>query len=293
MCIALCIYFGICPVIAMFSLCTAKDGIFTGLLMIFFLMLKELSEDPDEFWKNRWQVIGFILSAAGMMLFRKNAVYAFIVFIPFLILNLKKYIKKTLLSTVIAVIIFGIISGGLITVLHADKTENQEILTVPIMQIARVHYFDKDRLSQEELQTMYHFLSEDTLKKYNPKLSDPVKIGFQNEYYSKNKAEIFQLWFSLLKKYPATYLNAWFMTSYGFWYPDTVIDVYKGNQVFTFQYQDSSYFGYEVEQPGYRDSKIPWLDNIYKKISLEIYQQKVPVISMLFSPGFLFMILQM
>lgn len=41
------------------------------------------------------------------------------------------------------------------------------------------------------------------------------------------------------------------MTSYGFWYPDTVIDVYR-------------------------------------KMSLEVYQQKVPILSMLFSPGFMF-----
>ena len=89
-------------------------------------------------------------------------------------------------------------------------------------------------------------------------------------------------------KHPFTYLNAWFMTSYGFWYPDTVIDVYRGNSVFTFTYGDSSYFGYETEQPGSRDSKLPLLDALYRNLSLEVFQQKVPVISMLFSPGFLF-----
>lgn len=47
--------------------------------------------------------------------------------------------------------------------------------------------------------------------------------------------------------------------SYGFWYPDTVIDVYSDNSVFTFTYKDSSYFGYEVEEPGFRDSRIPCL----------------------------------
>lgn len=78
------------------------------------------------------------------------------------------------------------------------------------------------------------------------------------------------------------------MNSYGFWYPDTVIDVYSGNTVFTFTYGDSSYFGYEVEEPGYRDSKIPWLDRAYRKLSLEISQEKVPIYSMLYSPGGLF-----
>ena len=78
------------------------------------------------------------------------------------------------------------------------------------------------------------------------------------------------------------------MTTYGFWYPDAVIDVYRGNSVFTFTYGDSSYFGYEVEEPGRRESKIPALDELYRRMSLEIAQQRIPVLSMLFSPGFLF-----
>ena len=61
--------------------------------------------------------------------------------------------------------------------------------------------------------------------------------------------------------------------------------------MFTFTYGDSSYFGYEVEAPGTRESKLPWLEELYRKLSLEIYQQKVPVVSMFFSPGFLFWVM--
>lgn len=51
-----------------------------------------------------------------------------------------------------------------------------------------------------------------------------------------------------------------------------------------------SYFGFETEPPGIRESKFPWLEEQYRKISLELYQQKIPGISMLFSPGFMFWI---
>ncbi len=119
-------------------------------------------------------------------------------------------------------------------------------------------------------------------------LSDGVKIHFNNEAFAADKGSFFKLWAKWGASHPFTYLNAWFMTSYGFWYPDTIIDVYRGNTVFTFTYEDSSYFGYEVEEPGIRESKIPWLDELYRKMSLEIAQQKLPVVSMLFSPGFFF-----
>ena len=112
-------------------------------------------------------------------------------------------------------------------------------------------------------------------------------------------------------RHPFTYLNAWFMTSYGFWYPDTVIDVYRGNSVFTFTYEDhitrqSLFWQYfikrfqlfftqafliiSVSPPGTRESKIPILNEWYRKMSLEITQQRMPLVSMLFSPGFLFWI---
>jgi len=126
------------------------------------------------------------------------------------------------------------------------------------------------------------------LQIYDADLSDLLKAHFNNQQYSKTSSDFWKLWMNKLAKKPVTYLNAWFMTSYGYWYPDTVINVYGGQQRFTFQYGDSSYFGFETEQPGVRDSKFPWLEEQYRKMSLEIYQQNVPVISMLFSPGFLF-----
>lgn len=176
-------------------------------------------------------------------------------------------------------------------ILHADASENQEMLTVPIMQLARVYAYEKETLSEKELETLYRYIPRESLERYNPKVSDLVKVGFDNIAFDEDKGGFFRLWLSTGIKHPATYLNAWFMTSYGFWYPDTVIDVYRGNQVFTFQYGDSSYFGYEVEKPGTRESKLPWLDELYRKMSLEIFQQKVPVLSMLFSPGFLFWVM--
>lgn len=285
--IVLCLYFGICPVLVMFSLCSAKDGLFTGMLLILLLLVKDLCEQPEEFWKSKGRVAFLIFSATGMMLLRHNGFYAFLVFIPVLTLFLRRYWKKTLLSALAAVVLYGMVSTGLTGVLHADHSENQEMLTVPIMQLARVYHYEKDTLMPEELAQLYRYLPEESLERYTPKLSDMVKIGFENEAFRQDKAGFIKLWLSLFVKHPSAYLNAWFMTSYGFWYPDTVIDVYRGNQVFTFQYGDSSYFGYEVEQPGTRESKLPWLDQLYRKMSLEIFQQKIPVVSMLFSPGFL------
>lgn len=188
-------------------------------------------------------------------------------------------------------IVFGcyiLISSGLAAILAAQDSENQEMLTVPIQQLARVWKYEEDSLTEEQKQTLYEILPKEALPFYTAKVSDGVKRWFDNEAFAADPWKYAVLWAEVGIRHPFTYLNAWFMTSYGFWYPDTVIDVYRGNGVFTFTYKDSSFFGYEVELPGTRESKIPWLDGVYRDMSLEIAQQKIPAVSMLFSPGFLF-----
>lgn len=282
------LYFGLCPVLVMFSLCSAKDGLFAGMLLIMTILLTELFKAPEEFWKQKGKLLLLLAASLGMMLLRHNGFYAFAVFSVLTVIYLKKDRKKAALYFGGILATYLVVSAGLTGILRADASENQEMLTVPISQMARVYQNRKEELPPEEKELLYQYLPQEALEHYTPKVSDGVKVHFNNQAYEADRGSFFKLWLKWGTENPFTYLNAWFMTSYGFWYPDTVIDVYRGNTVFTYTYEDSSYFGYEVEQPGTRQSKLPWLSEIYRRMSLEIFQQRIPVVSMLFSPGFLF-----
>lgn len=286
-------YLGLFPTIVMFVLCSAKDGLFTGMLFLQVLMIRELVKSPENFYSEKRYVFLFAASSVLMMLLRHNGFYAFLVFaVIFLLLHrvtgLSGFVKKTafLFAGILAACL--ILNKGLVFVLHADTSENQEMLTVPIQQMARVYALEEDSLTRTEKEMLFEILPEEALAHYTPKLSDPVKISFNNEAYKKNPGKYIKLWAQIGLRHPFAYLNAWFMTSYGFWYPDTVIDVYRGNTVFTFTYEDSSYFGYEVEQPGVRHSLIPVIDRFYRWLSLDPAVQEAPVLKWLFSPGALF-----
>lgn len=289
--ILLTLYFGLCPVLVMFSLCSAKDGLFTGMLLIMVILLQELCREPEKFFQGKGRAALFAGSTLLMMLLRHNGFYAFLVFLPVLAGYLRKHWRKMVpyLAGIVAAEL--LLNAALTGLLHADHSENQEMLTVPISQMARVYADEKDTLPKEEKELLYRYLPEEALARYTPKVSDGVKVSFNNEAFAADKGSLISLWMKWGVEHPFTYLNAWFMTSYGFWYPDTVIDVYRGNTVFTFTYGDSSYFGYEVEEPGVRESRLPKLAEWYRRMSLEIAQQKVPVASMLFSPGFLFWVM--
>lgn len=274
--------------IVMFTLCSAKDTLFTVALLLLLLALIDMGSDEQRFFTSWRKMIFFVLSAVTMMLFRKNGVYAFAVMVPVLLIYHKKNLKKTGLLIGMIFLVYFVINTGLTVVFHAAGGENQEILTVPIQQLARTYKFNREAFTQEDIDTLHEILPEEALVLYNPKLSDPVKVRFQNEVFAADKSKYAGLWLRIGLKKPLSYINAWLVNSYGFWYPDTVIDVYSGNTVFTFTYGESSYFGYEVEEPGFRDSKIPWLDEAYRRLALEISQEKIPIYSMLYSPGGIF-----
>lgn len=283
------VWLGLFPTVVMFTLCSAKDALFTLALLLLLVCLLEMGTGEAFFEKKGWQVL-FVVSGMGMMLLRNNGFYAFLVMIPFLLILQKKGRGRLLLLAVCAVAGCMLVNGGLKAVLHADDSEYQELLTVPIQQLARTYQYAPEVFYGADLETLHEVLSEEALSLYTPRLSDPVKYRFDNEAFARDKGKYAGLWLRVGMKKPLIYLNAWWMTSYGFWYPDTVINVYGGNTVFTFTYKDNSYFGYEVELPGVRESKIPWLDEVYRKLSLEVWKEKVPIVSWLFSPGAMFWI---
>lgn len=280
-------WLGLFPTVVMFTLCSAKDALFTLALLLLLVCLLEMGRGEVFFGSKGWKLL-YVFSGMAMMLFRNNGFYAFLVMIPLLLVLRKSHRGQLLFLSACAVAGCLLINVGLKTALHADDSEYQELLTVPIQQLARAYRYAPEAFSEEDLQILYEVLDEEALALYRPRLSDPVKYHFDNEAFARNKGRYAGLWLRVGRKKPLIYLNAWWMTSYGFWYPNTVINVYGGNTVFTFTYQDNSYFGYEVEQPGIRESRIPWLDEVYRRLSLEVWKEKVPVVSWLFSPGAMF-----
>lgn len=282
------IYFAVFPVIIMYVMCSTKDTIFTAALLLLLICMLEMCISTEYFFNSKPQMTVFVFSALTMILFRKNALYAFIVMTPAILIYFRKYLKKMAILLAVIFISFFLIDETLTLVLHADDSERQEMLTVPIQQLARTYKFSKDAFEEDDIAALHEILPEEALQLYTPKLSDPVKYHFQNAAFETDKLKYVKLWAKVGLRKPFSYINAWLINTYGLWYPDTVVDVYTGSTMFSFVYQDSSYFEYEVEPPGVRNSKIPWLDEVYRKMSLEILKEKIPIISMIFSPGFLF-----
>lgn len=329
----------LCPVVTMFTLCSCKDGLFAAALIGMVLFLRRLPEGRIS-WREP-SARGFVLLAVLMMLLRNNGSYAYAAFVLLLAAgagfdrlsgrrhrdrdknnrNRDKNNDKKLTTAVnraglylLPLLLYALLSKGLILATGATHAESQEILTVPIMQLARVWNADPSSFDEGERGLMLQLMEQEDegLQEragrgtdtddgtaaaaepvsgwdyYNPVLSDQVKLRFRSDYYREHRGDFWRLWLSKGLEHPASYLNAWLMTSYGFWTPGAIIDCYEGNTVFTFTYEGSSYFGYETELPGLRRSRIPALDAWYRFLSLDPAAQRLPGLGWILSPGVMF-----
>ena len=160
-----------------------------------------------------------------MMLFRHNGCYAFLVFLPFLAVFVKKKAfsdndriqagkqsTRLLAYGVLLICLYLILNKGLAFATKASGGEHQEMLTVPIMQLARTYAYEPDAFTQENREVLLRYLPEDALQRYTPKISDGVKISFSNAAYEENSGDFWKLWGRMLIHHPFSYVNAWLMT---------------------------------------------------------------------------------
>ncbi len=262
------------PTLEMMALCSTKDSIFALCVMLWLIAYLE-----DKDWK-------MIFWAICMCMFRNNAMYALLVFTVIVLLYKKKKLAFSMLTAIIMAII---LSTGLRFGFNATKGGKQEMLTVPLQQMATLYncYEGEEGFTEEEKQVLYTYIPKDYLTKYRPKVTDYMKYGFNNETYAEDRAGFWKLWWTGFKRNPKCYIDAWLMTSYGFWYPNATIDAYSGSIAFSFVYDESCYFGYETEQPGTRETKIQWIDDYFRYLSLENVKDDMPLVSLLLSPGLL------
>ena len=298
------LFFSIFPLFPLYAVCTAKDGLFTVFLLVSIVSMGNIIRSTDAekapaSIPSMSDMIIFLVSSTLMMMLRNNGLYAYtatslIIVIVFVVdrrhrsASSNRITARLLILMVLSIVLS--LGGTRILKLATGATdgEHQEMLTVPIQQLARTYTYSPEAFTPDEEALLKAFIPEDYLTTYSPRISDVLKSGFDNQYYESHRALFYKLWLTIGTRRPLTYLNAQLGTAYGYIYPDALNNVYKGNTMNTFTYTDSSYFGFETEPPGTRESMLPALELLIEKFSLNLFQQKCPVLSMLFAPGFVF-----
>ncbi len=275
-------YYAFFPVIPMFAMSTTKDVLFSLLLQICVVLIFEMFINLSDFFASKRKIAIFVVTAVLMCLFRKNGIYIVMAMIPFLFVLCKKYKKKCILLFGMIIFLSLFLDKGLIWVLDAKEGSGEELLSVPMQQVARVYCEQgEEAFDAEELELIYSGISSDDLSNYNPFLSDNIKNYFDYEVIRKNPSAFLTLWLKKGFQYPTEYGKAFLDNTYQAWYP--------GTSVYSDPDDNSTYyFNMAMRAGGERDSKAPKLLKFYEKIASEYYYQKIPVVRLLFSIGAMF-----
>lgn len=277
-------FYGLSPVFQLFAICTTKDVLFTACELLFMLSILRIAEDRDSFFARKKTRAGFVLAAAGTMILRNNGLYIVLVLLVVLLFFCRKYWRKYLPIGAGILVLYGIYVGPLYALLSVTPGGVEEMLPVPIQQMARVYHYDRSSLDPGDLELLQRVLPRENLEAYKPTVADPVKSGFDREGFAANPRAFFELWARWGLEHPLTYINSFLVSTVDFWYPGAVMDGYKD------PYGRSSYFDYRVAEPGQEKVLLPGLHEFYEKLSWDKEAQRKPLAFLVLSPGWYFLL---
>ena len=278
-CLLALIFYGTSPVIQLFAVSTTKDVLFFAAQLLFLLSLIRLYCRRETFFQNKKQAIMFGVSAFASMILRNNGLYIVVFTLAIVIFQCREYRKKLLSVCFLIGIAYGLYAGPFFRLFQVTAGGVEEMLSVPLQQMARVYRYDRDSLEAQDVELLCRIISKEDLESYRSTVSDFVKNGFQKEAFSENKKEFFALWCKWGVEHPLTYVNSFLINTVDFWYPGAVVDGYRHAD------GRSSYFDYNVDIPGEEKILLPRVHNYYETISHDSEAQKKPFAFLALSPG--------
>lgn len=275
------LFLAVNPVIAVFSLVTAKDVIFGALFAVITMQLCTLVTNPDEFLTSHFRQILFITVCILACLFRNNCVHALIMSAPLCAMIAVKRRTNILVLFTASILCFVLINGYIYDKFDIKPGDPKEALSIPIQQIARVANIHRGEISPEVRARIDHFIPFDkAAERYNPRWADPVKDHFRTNNYIADKGEFFTLWLDLLKSYPTDFANAFLTLNLPYWYPDSLTpDPFsKRMYIETYAWKHTAYSFKRL-------SRLPKLLSIYEAAADFSAFKNIPFVSFLMSPS--------
>ena len=284
------------------SVSMTKDTVFAA---FFLVQLTSLSVIMDG-GKHRGMKMVFYLATVGMILFRNNGKYAFLVFLAvlFLVFVLGKQRRLTgrvLLWSVGAFVTGTVLLQGVFYITNASQGDRREMLSLPIQQFARTMLYhggvgvmaeDDNTMEERDKALINDFILDEAYRKYRPEFADPVKSR-TNTYVARYRAgEFISSYLRLFRQYPGDFLNAGLALNAGYLYPGDVSHAYVNAQE-----GDRAGGGYvqtrwdeeTLNSRGiYKDTKWRGLFEAMEAWADENAYLKLPVLKYLFVPGVVF-----
>lgn len=246
------------PIIPMMSMSLAKDTFNTPFFVFFSIAFCELWRTQGEILKSVSFNVFFILDVLAVSLTKKTGMYIIVLALLLLACFVVKHwsckIATIVLGSVPYLVVGIIVPTFILPALHIAPGESNEILAVPMQQVANVVHDHKDDLSAAEIdkiQQTYHMDIDQLQGAYCWYKADPIK---GQELSSKDVHALITTWMKQLVKHPGDMIAGWGGLSVA-WFSFNVASEEERDLSMMLPINNSKHHYQNIEQ------YIPWTDN--------------------------------
>ena len=220
-------FYALFPTNSVLSLSTTKDVLFSALVLLYTMLLYHMICDKKMQVDKRDGAACVILSVL-LLLFRNNAVYAFLVSMPLVYAGYRKWqigeeraqsasfgARTYLVLSIAALLFFAVCSAGLRAGTHAHSGSPREMLSVPLQQMARTRVKEEQRIDPALRKELEKYIpAEWVFAAYDPHLADPVK---NRAVIHDDPAGLIETWVKLGMRHRDVYVDACLDNCVGCW----------------------------------------------------------------------------
>lgn len=291
-------FYALFPTNSVLSLSTTKDVLFSALVLLYTMLLYYMICDKKMQVDKRDGAACVILSVL-LLLFRNNAVYAFLVSMPLVYAGYRKWqigeekaqsasfgARTYLVLSIAALLFFAVCSAGLRAGTHAHSGSPREMLSVPLQQMARTRVKEEQRIDPALRKELEKYIpAEWVFAAYDPHLADPVK---NRAVIHDDPAGLIETWVKLGMRHLDVYVDAFLDNCVGCWYLEDIshAQIYGIGTESGFGYLSTDNrtmpAGCEIIPHSY----LPGLRSLLEKIVSDNQYQRIPVLRIIFAPAF-------
>ena len=277
-------FFILFPVNAIFAITTTKDVLYAGLFLAFIVQLTNIT-----IFHRKITYVNFIFTAVTgclTLMYRNNAIYAFIVALPFVLICISKIRWKVVGIFVGAIIGCVCLNNILFVGMNATDTSNiTEMLSVPLMQMVKATNENEATIDKEIKRKIYSIIPKDKFSQ-SGLISDDVKSSADNGWIANNPIEFIKLWGSIGINYPMEYVDAAALLTMGYWYMNDDYHAMIYGKYMLLGHKEIG-VGVEIEKTVYFPAYREIIDGIFG----ENQYLKIPILSFFCQPAIYFWIL--
>lgn len=208
--LALTAFFALCPTYLLYNQLYSSDVVFSVLLVPLVVQIIEIVKTQGKSLQRIPFSVGFAILLYLEYELRKNALLIAVFVIVALFVKLKqqrKVVAIIAMSCFAAIAITSFIFSG---ILKAEPSPSQELLSVPVQQIARA-YADGGKIPEDANTYLTQIHDEEYWRtQYLPYNADPIKFNFDEDKKDVQLTpEFIKAWFEIGLNNPVSYIKAY------------------------------------------------------------------------------------